>query len=140
MGVSLSSIMNVDMKDFYSSYYSLVFFQCSFHPWIICWPSRFSGRLPYSDVYEKGSIIRFFAFSKLLLKIFFGLPHHIFVCNLLEIILFPIFLICTKFIWGFGCVLFFLMPFNNIEQPQHICHLKKKCFFDRWYEFGPSFM
>lgn len=75
MGAFLSSsIMSMDMKDFHSLYYSLFSFQSFFQPLTIDWPFRFSGRLSNSDVLEKGFIIKFFAFSKLLLKIFSGLP------------------------------------------------------------------
>lgn len=84
MGASQNCfIMNTDMKDFYRLYCSHVFFQCSFHALIISWPSRFSGRLPYSDVPEKGFIISLFAFSRLLLKNLF-LPSL--RCNLLGIL------------------------------------------------------
>lgn len=49
---------------------------------IISWPSRFSGRLPYSDVPEKGFIISLSAFSKFLLKNLFSPSLR---CNLLGI-------------------------------------------------------
>lgn len=96
-------------------------FSTPFIPWSSIGPPDFLAGFLILMCLKKDLLSGFLPLGSFSSKSFLAFPT---TCNLLQIIFFPIFLICTKFVW---ILLFFLkMPFNNIKKLHHICLFKTK--------------